>query len=181
MDNGASSYRRFLDGDQSAFDDLLELYQKSLILFLNRYVHNLAVAEELAADAFLMLIVHPRRYHFRTPLKSYLFMIGRNKALNYLKHEGKLGMVPLTEIGELPASEMRPDEHLVLDEERRTLYRALNALPQDYRTVLHLVYFDEMSYEEAGQVMKKNLKQVNNLVYRAKKALRSVYGKEDAI
>ena len=50
MDNGASSYRRFLAGDETAFDELLDLYKDSLIFFLCRYVKCVAIAEEIAAD-----------------------------------------------------------------------------------------------------------------------------------
>ena len=39
MDNGASSYRRYLDGDEAAFDDILRLYRDNLTFFINRYVH----------------------------------------------------------------------------------------------------------------------------------------------
>lgn len=176
MDNGAGCYRRYLDGDETAFDDLLDLYQENLIFFLNRYVHNLAVAEDLAADAFLELIVHRHRYNFQTSLKTYLFMIGRSRALNYLKHEAKFGTVELADASGA-ADEKALEEQILREEEKWELHHALDQLPEDYRTVLHLAYFDDLSYEEAAKVMKKNPKQINNLVYRAKKALRSALEK----
>ena len=46
------------------------------------------------------------------------------------------------------------------------------------RLAVHLVYFEELSYEEAARVMKKNKKQIDNLLYRAKSLLRSELGKE---
>ena len=107
MKNGAGSYRRFLDGDESAFDDLLALYQENLIFFINRYVHNITVAEDLAADVFLDLIVHKHRYNFKTSLKTYLFMIGRSRALNYLKREGRCRTVEISEAGELIQEETK--------------------------------------------------------------------------
>ena len=45
-------------------------------------------------------------------------------------------------------------------------------LNDDYRTAVHLVYFEEMSCEQAAKIMKKNKKQIENLLYRAKNALR---------
>ena len=54
MDNGESSYRRFLEGDNGAFAEIVEAYKDSLIFFINRYVHNFAVAEELAQDVSLL-------------------------------------------------------------------------------------------------------------------------------
>jgi hypothetical protein len=46
MDNGASSYHRFLEGDNRAVEEIVELYNKKLILFLNTCVNNLAVSED---------------------------------------------------------------------------------------------------------------------------------------
>ena len=51
-------------------------------------------------------------------------------------------------------------------------------LSQDMRVAVHLVYFEEMTYEEAAKVMKKNRKQIDNLLYRAKKELRIILGKD---
>lgn len=46
------------------------------------------------------------------------------------------------------------------------------------RVVIHLIYFEGMSYDETARVMKKNRKQVDNLLYRAKKELRIILGED---
>jgi RNA polymerase sigma-70 factor (ECF subfamily) len=46
------------------------------------------------------------------------------------------------------------------------------------RVAVHLIYFEDMTYDEAAKVMKKNRKQVDNLLYRAKKALRITLEKD---
>jgi len=51
-------------------------------------------------------------------------------------------------------------------------------LPEDMRVVIHLVYFEGMTYKEVAKVMKKNRKQVDNLLYRAKKELRIILGED---
>ena len=51
MDNGASSYRRFLDGDESAFNEIMEELFRSLVFFINGYVHDIHAAEDIAIDA----------------------------------------------------------------------------------------------------------------------------------
>ena len=50
MDNGVSSYRRFLDGDDKGLVDIIRDYKDGLILFLNGFADNINVAEELAED-----------------------------------------------------------------------------------------------------------------------------------
>lgn len=56
MDNGASSYRRFLEGDDSGIVEIIRDYKDGLILFLNRYVNNIHTAEELAEDTFFRIV-----------------------------------------------------------------------------------------------------------------------------
>lgn len=172
MDNGESSYRRFLDGDESAFGELLDLYSENLIFFINRYVGNVAIAQELSEDVFVDLIIHKRRYNFKTSLKTYIFAIARNKAVSYLRRCSRKPEYAYEYIEE--ESDRRNLEDEFLRKERaRELHEALGRLNEDYKTVLHLVYFEDMSNEEAARVMKKNKKQIENLLYRAKQALKT--------
>ncbi|MEA4832322.1 ECF RNA polymerase sigma-E factor [bioreactor metagenome] len=180
MDNGASSYRRFLDGDESAFDEILDLYRDNLTFFINRYVRNITVAEDLAIDSFVELIVHKNRYNFTSSLKTYLFTIGRNRALDYLKHIRRIKTVPLddADTSEYEREYASLEESVIAEERKRIVNKALETLPCEMKTAVYLVYFEGMSYDQTAAVMKKNRKQVDNLLYRAKNALRSVMGKE---
>ena len=52
MDNGESSYRRYLKGDEEAFQEIVKLYFDGLVLFVYGYVKNLETAEDIAIDVF---------------------------------------------------------------------------------------------------------------------------------
>ncbi len=177
MDNGASSYRRFLAGDENAFVEIVDEYRESLIFFLYRYVGDLHAAEDLAEDVFVEVLLHPKRFRFQCALKTWLFTIGRNKAVDFLRKTSRLHLVSLDEAERL--AEVSDLEDAVLDsEEKRALNMALGELSEDYRMALHLVYFEELSHEEAAQVMKKSRKQVENLVHRGKQSLRKILERE---
>ena len=178
MDNGASSYRRFLDGDESAFDEIMKELFDNLVFFIDRYVHDIHAAEDIAIDAFSDLVVNKHRYNFKVTLKTYLFMLGRSRALNYIKHRKVIDFVELTEADKASSEQETLEEIVFADERKRVVNNALNALPDDMRVVVHLIYFEDMSYDEAAKVMKKNRKQVDNLLYRAKKELRIILGKD---
>ena len=178
MDNGASSYRRFLDGDESAFSEIMEELFRSLVFFINGYVHDIHAAEDIAIDAFSDLVVHRHRYNFKVTLKTYVFMLGRSRALDYIKHRKVIDVVELSEAQSLPDDEKTLEEIVLADERKRTVNAAVAKLPEDMRVVIHLIYFEEMTYDEAAKVMKKNRKQVDNLLYRAKKELRIILGKD---
>ena len=178
MDRAAEYYRRFLAGEESAFDEIMKELFGNLIFFINRYVRDLSVAEDLAIDAFSDLIVHRHRYHFKVSLKTYLFMIGRSRALDYLKRRKLIRFDSLSEAGEIPDAAAGPEEQLLKDERKRTVHKAIAALPEEMAVAIHLVYFEELSYEEAAGVMKRSRKQIDNLLYRAKKELREILGEE---
>ena len=177
MDNGASSYRRFLDGDDSAFDEIMEEVFYSLVFFINRYVRDVHAAEDIAIDVMSELIVHKKRYNFKVSLKTYLFMIGRSRAIDYLRHLKVTGVETLTEICE-PTDDAALEEAVLRDEKRREVDAAVAKLPHDMRVAVHLIYFEDMTYKEAAKVMKKSAKQIDNLLYRAKKELRAILGED---
>ena len=177
MDNGASSYRRFLDGDESAFSEIMEELFRGLVFFINSYVHDIHAAEDIAIDTFSDLVVHRHRYNFKVTLKTYVFMLGRSRALDYIKHRKVLSFVELSE-AEGVEDEKTLEEIILADERKRVVNTAIAKLSEDMRVVIHLIYFEEMTYDEAAKVMKKNRKQVDNLLYRAKKELRIILGKD---
>ena len=78
MDAAANSYRRFLDGDESAFEEIMQELFCGLVFFINGFVHDPHAAEDIAIDAFSDLVVHRHRYNFRVSLKTYLYMVGRS-------------------------------------------------------------------------------------------------------
>lgn len=178
MDNGACSYRRFLDGDESAFDDIMKELFHGLVFFVDRFVHDVHAAEDIAIDAFSDLIVHKHRYNFKVSLKTYLYMIGRSRALDYIKHRKVMDVTELLEAEGVSSEEKSLEEYILLEERKRIVNVAIARLPEDMRVVVHLIYFEEMTYEEAAKVMKKNRKQVDNLLYRAKKELRILLGED---
>ncbi len=55
MDNGASSYHRFLAGDWDGLTEIVEEYYKGLVLYLNTFVNNLQDAEDMAEETLLVL------------------------------------------------------------------------------------------------------------------------------
>ena len=175
MDREETSYRRFLEGDQSAFDEIVKEYRLSLIFFINRFVRDIHTAEDIAIDVFVELLVHPRRYNFRSSLKTYLFTLGRSRALDHLRRQKLLSFMPLPE--DLP-DETELEELILFDQRKKALNAALARLKPDMQQAVHLVYFEELSYQETAAVMKKTVKQVDNLLYRAKAALREMLGKE---
>lgn len=176
MDNGASSYRRFLDGDQSGFDEIIKDYRVPLIYFINGFLNNIDESEDVAEEAFMELIVHPRRYSFRSSFKTYLFTIARNKAVDRVRREKKLSPLQIDDM-ELEDIE-RFDRDILKNENSQMLQSAMKKINPEYAVLLRLLYFEDMTSEQAGKILKKNKRQIANLTYRAKNSLRRAMEEE---
>lgn len=176
MDNGASSYRRFLDGDQSGFDDLIGMYRDPLVYFINGFLNNIEESEDVAEEAFMELIVHPHRYSFRSSFKTYLFSIARNKAIDRVRKEKKMSNVP---IEDMDIEDMeRIEKELFKAENSQMLRSAMQKINPEYAALLCLLYFEDMTGEEAGKVLKKSKRQIANLTYREKNSLKRAMEEE---
>jgi len=178
--NGESSYRRYLEGDKRAFDEIINLYRAGLIGFILRHIGNVDVAEDISEDCFVELIVNPNKYRFKSGLKTYLYAIAHNKVKEYFRRRKAITFVPIEDAGELLSPD-NADEDAIKAENRRMINHALSHLPKDYCEVLYLHYFEEMSYEDIGKIMKKNAKQVYNLAFRAKDSLKKILEKDGFI
>lgn len=176
------AYERYLQGDEDAMQVLLERYRESLTLFLLGYVHNMEDAEELMLDAFAAASAAGNRYMGRSSFKTWLYGIGRNLALKHLRRQRlRSGIFRLYDGQE--QLKVQPEALALIGERNRLLYEAIESLPGKYRQTLYLLEIEGMSAEEAAAVMGKTKKQLYNLAFRSRQALKAALGRmgiEDA-
>ncbi len=177
MDNGSTLYRRYLDGDDEAMVELIRVYKDGLILYINGITGNLSLAEELMEDTFFKLAAKKPRFSGKCSFKTWLFTIGRNAALDSLRKRSHISDTPLEDRYDI-SDERSIEQDYLREEQKITLHRAMESLSSEYRQVLYLTFFEELSNTEAAAVMKKSNRQIENLLYRAKLALRSKLEKE---
>lgn len=176
MDNGESSYRRFIMGDDSGLVEIIRGYKDGLIFYLNSFVRDLNAAEELCEDVFVKLAVKKPRFDARSSFKTFLYSIGRNIALDSLRKTKN--HVPIEEIAELSDDEESLELSYIKEERKIAVHRALGRLKAEYRQVLWLTYFEGLSNKETAVVMKKNVHNIETMVYRARNALKTELEKE---
>ncbi len=181
MDNGASSYRRYLDGDDNGLSEIVGDYKDGLILYLNQFVNNFCVAEELTEDTFFRLITKKPKFSGKSSFKSWLYAIGRNIAVDHIRHNSKLMNTSIEEMDNCISDGKSLEQAYITEENKQALHNALEKLTPDYMQVLWLVYFEGFSNSEVAVIMRKSDRQIKNLLYRAKKSLKAELDKEGFI
>ena len=173
MDNGAENYRRFLQGDDEAFVEIIRDYKDGLILYLNGFVNNILTAEELTEDVFFKLVTRKPRFKEKSSFKTWLYAIGRNTAVDYLRRNKKKKEVSAEEIKETEDERLSLEQSYIKQERLLLIHRAMEKLKPEYRQVLWLVYFEDFSQKETAGIMKKSVHSIETLVYRARLALKA--------
>ena len=178
MNNDACSYRRYQNGDDSAFALLVEEHYDALVLFLNTFTHSLNAAEELAEDTFVRIAIKKPKFREQCSFRTWLFVIGRNAAKDYLRKEAGKRETTAENIPEWTADDAEIERDYILEEQKKHLHRAMCTLKPEYRQVLWLVFFEEMTVGQASLVMGKSGSSVEHLLRRAKQALKDELLKE---
>ena len=83
-------YKEFLLGNNKNFEEIVKRHKNSIIYFIQRYTKSIDIAEDLAQDVFLYVLIHKKNYRFEYSLKTYLYTIAKSKALNYIKREKRI-------------------------------------------------------------------------------------------
>lgn len=173
-DKSAKLYDRFLDGDMRALEQLVIEYGDSLTRFAYCIVKDDAAAEDVTADTFATLVIKRKKFRGDAKFRTWLYAVARNAAIDYLRKNGKNS--PFTGIENVLYSSCEDD---VMNSQRnQVLYAGMQKLPESYRQVLCLSYFDGFSVKEMCHILKKSAKQVYNLLSRARSALKDILVEE---
>lgn len=171
MDNGEKYYRQYLDGDDQGLYELIKLYRYGMNLYLTGIMGNMSDAELVTEDTFAELAIKKPEFKNKSSFKTWLYAIAGKLAVTYLRRNKKFDTVSLEDNIELE-SPTELENQYIKNEEKRMLHAALKKLKPEYRQVLYLSFFEDFSNKEISVIMKKSKRQVENLLYNAKKALR---------
>ena len=171
--SGEELFRRFLSGDNDAFEGIVSRYEDELSRFIYRTVCDYHEAKHLTIEAFGRLAVEGRKFTGQSSLKTYLFTIGKNLTLKHVKARKKHEHIPFDELADVLCDNAEaPHSYVERSENEKMLHQAMCELKEEYRAVLVLLYFEDMSYLQAGEAMGKSETQIKHLAHRAKAALR---------
>lgn len=170
-------YKQYLEGDEQAAATLVERYGDWITLYINGYLADPSEAEDLMIETFSRIFAKERPVFGEGAFRAYLYKVARNLALRH-KKKPRLLFLPLEDLEfDLPSTPP-VETDLLRTEQNRQLYAALECLKPEYREALYLVYFCNLSYRSAAQVMGKNEQQITNLVHRSKQRLKNLLEQE---
>ena len=175
--NDTQLIHRILDGDDAAFAELVEKYQKQVHALVWRKIGDFHIAEEITQDTFLK--AYQKLGELKKPQRfaSWLYVIATNRCSTWLrkKHLRKqlLADKDVTQSEKATYSEyvLEENERITAETQRDVVKKLLAKLGESERTVMTLHYFGEMSHTEIGAFLGVSANTVKSRLRRAQQRL----------
>jgi RNA polymerase sigma-70 factor (ECF subfamily) len=172
-DEDAALVARLRAGEENAYREFVETYQDRIHTVTARVCGSVHEAEDLAQETFLKAFAAIGRFRGNSALFTWLYRIAVNTSRDYLAHRRRRPAVQLDDtIGEPPSPADRPDEAAMREEERRRVRRALDELPEPFRTTLVLREMEGHAYDEIATILGVSIGTVESRIFRARCKLR---------
>lgn len=149
----------------------IEIY-KEYFIYVYRYLYGLTynhqTAEDLAQETFvkaLCVLQFPSE-----SIKAWLLTVGHNLYVDYVKKNRRLEFREDNHFHDIKTEDFT--EELMLKESTKSAFALIGQLPENQRQAVLLCLVNELSYEEAGEILGVSVSAVTNLIYRARKTLR---------
>lgn len=176
MEKDETLYAAYLGGEGNALRVLMERHGNALTLYISGYIHDIHEAEDLMIESFSRMVSAKPRL-IENGFKAYLYKTARNLALRHTDKR-RHSCFSLEDLEDEPESKLLVEAVLQIEEQNRILHQCMKQINPDYCEALYLLYFENLSYVRAAQIMGKTTKQIDHLLERGKKALRPLLERE---
>lgn len=175
----AELVKRVQNGDKIAFDILVLKYQQKVVNLISRFVSDQAECYDIAQETFIKAYRAIGNFRGDSQFYTWLYRIAANTAKNYLASRARKSPAYSVDVedaehyeGESGLKEYANPENLLLtDEIKKTIFRAIEALPEDLKSAITLRELEGLSYEEIAEVMDCPIGTVRSRIFRARDAI----------
>ncbi len=175
----AELVKRVQNGDKPAFDILVQKYQHKVVNLISRFVSDQSECYDIAQEAFIKAYRAIGSFRGDSQFYTWLYRIAANTAKNHLASRARKSPTYTVDVddaehyeGESGLKEYSNPENLLLTEEiKSTIFRVIEALPDDLKSAITLRELEGLSYEEIAEVMDCPIGTVRSRIFRARDAI----------
>ncbi len=164
---------RVTAGDSMAYALLMQRYEQKLLRYVLFLIHDEPAAADIVQDTFIKAYQNLRSYKPAYKFSSWLYRIAHNETMNAIKrnrHQTSADIDTLPELGYDPQIAEQLDRGML----QANVRNCVSQLEPKYREIIQLIYFEEMKYDEASEVLHVPTSTVGVWLKRAKEKLRTI-------
>ncbi len=175
-------------GDQKAYASLLELYKEAVYYMLLKMTRNTVDADDLTIEAFGKAFRNLKDYSPEYAFSTWLFRIATNNCIDFIRKQrmqtmsmdddGEDGKGYVSkEIKNMASPSYSPEEEMINEQQKKYIREIVLKLKPNYRQLVEMRYFDEMSYEQISQALNMPMGSVKAKLFRARNLLQEIIKK----
>ena len=161
----AELLKRYREGDETAFREIVERYKNSLYSFLRRFLNRQDLVEDVFQETFLQLFASRDSFDTSRPLRPWLFTIAANKAkdaLRKMQRHSSMSIGAIADSGDvsvddviniLASYKITPADEVTMEETARRVREIVADMPENLRGILILAYFEQFSYKHMAEIL----------------------------
>lgn len=181
IQDDAELMRRIADGDERAYERLVDAHARRILAFGFRLLGTREEAEEVTQETFLRAWQHADRYEPSARVTTWLHTIARNVATDRLRKRRPRADLAALEGAPDAAVDSghrvgQPGVYLERKQTAQTVAEALAQLAPRQREAIALVHYQGLSHGEAAEVLGVGVEAVESLLARARRKLRELLG-----
>jgi RNA polymerase sigma-70 factor (ECF subfamily) len=166
---------RVLRGETEAFRAIVERHQTRIFFLGLKFLHNRHDAEDFAQEVFLRAFEKLATFQGKVPFSAWLYRIGYNAAVNRY-HARRRQSLALRRISDPTDSAPGPEAGLLRSELLEKARKILKRIPETYKVIIKLHFFEGLSYAEISKRMSIPVNTIKSHVFRAKQLIRQRLG-----
>ncbi len=163
---------RVAAGDLQAFETLFRIYHPRLDRFLSLMTARRTLVEEVLNDTMLVVWRRSQTYNGQSKVSTWIFAIAYRTALKALRDQDE--PVETDPADELSSEDPGPEQQLMAEQIRAQVFRGLEALSAEQRSVLVLTYFHDLPYQEIARIVDCPIDTVKTRVFHGRRRLRAL-------
>ena len=153
--------------------ELYDKYREEILLYVYSLCHSMEAAEDITQEVFVKAILSLSDHHEN--FRAWLYMVARNLTYNHNRKNKNKAKVE-EELKHGPTAEPDISEKVVMKEQYKELYAAIEKLSDQYREILIMQYFSNMQLKEVAEVLGISHGNARVLATRARNKLKQFLG-----
>ncbi len=166
--------RKYADGDRSALDELVAIYQEPGFWIARHVVHDDDIARDIVQDAFIRVLRKPGLYDPSRPFKAWFLQIVRNLAIDYLRKKRPNTVQVIAETAEVSGDETSI-EPLAQQEMRKRIQLVLEEVPEKYRELIVMRDVEGLGPDEIATITGVDYGTTRWRIHNARKLFRKAW------
>ena len=166
--------KRFQNGDQRAYVELVKRYKDRLLNFVYRYLNSYEQSEDVVQDTLMKLYTSAHMYREIAKFSTWIFTIAANLAKSELRRLKRRRVISIHSMGfddkeyEIPSESYDPAKETESNYGEKQIQQAIDTLPDQFKTVIIFREVQQLSYEEISQILGISIGTVKSRINRGR-------------